>query len=294
MTESIEYLLKIRKVAGDVYKKAAVFFKKDKEFARFLTLLAEDERGHIDALLDAVEQLKHLAGYGDKDANFIAFDAVTKDEIERPLLETKEKLLGKVLTKKAMISCIVAIELAEWNHVFLYLLNTLRHSTLEFQRLAAMVERHKKRIEAFLESLPDSQEELEQVRRLPSVWRPRILIVDDDAEILLLLSIVLAKEADPETAENGEEALLRTSRRYFDLIISDVNMPVMDGIEFYKEAAKADKSIRERFLFLTGLPTDENIAFFTKNQLKYMEKPRRLYDVRPAVHDIMMRRSPHA
>ncbi len=293
MRETIEYLLKIEKTAGDIYTEAAVFFRKDKEFARFLSLLAEDEADHFDAVTDVKEQLEHLAGNADKAPAFITLDAVTKRDIERPFIEAREKLLAGDLTKDAMMSLIVAVEFSEWNHIFLYFLNTMRGGSLEFQRLAAMIEQHKKRIETFLESLPEGHKYLEMVRGLPSVWRPRILIVEDDVQIAQLLSAVLARQGEIETVESGERALQKTSVRYFDVIISDVHMPVMNGIEFYSQAAKADANVRERFLFLTAFPTDENIAFFTKNQLKYMEKPIPLDKVRRAVQDIVQRASEH-
>ncbi len=156
-----------------------------------------------------------------------------------------------------------------------------------------MIDQHKKRIESSLKSLPDDHKHLEQVRRLPGAWRPRILIVEDDAQLAQLLSIFLATEGDVETAENGKRALRKTSVNHFDVIISDVNMPVMSGIEFYKQAAEVDPSIGKRFLFFTGYITNENIGFFTKNGLKYMEKPLPLDEVRQAVQDIMRRASGH-
>jgi two-component system chemotaxis response regulator CheY len=64
----------------------------------------------------------------------------------------------------------------------------------------------------------------------------KILIVDDSASVRTVARIALS-EAGYETAEanNGQEALQQLSGARFHLIVSDVNMPVMDGITFLKE-----------------------------------------------------------
>lgn len=63
-----------------------------------------------------------------------------------------------------------------------------------------------------------------------------IMLVDDSETVLMSLQTVLAKAGfDVETARNGHEALERIDRGARpDLIISDVNMPAMDGIAFAK------------------------------------------------------------
>jgi CheY-like chemotaxis protein len=286
--EIIDFLLEIEKMAGDIYKDASAFFKHDEEFARFLSLLAEDEASHLDIMVNAG---KYLAGMNEEAPAFINLSSATKKKIERPFMEIRENLLEGNLTKEIMISCIVTAEFSEWNHVFLYVVNTFRDASLEFQRLAAKIHEHKKGIETFLESLPDGQKHLEKVRRLPGIWREKILVVEDNPAIAELLSIVLAEEGMVKTVENGEEGLRKTSEEYFDVIVSDVDMPIMSGIEFYKQAAERDTSIGERFLFFTGYPTSENIDFFEKHNLRYMTKPADIDKIRTGVRDLLLRTS---
>lgn len=284
MKEIIEYLLKIEKTAGDIYRDASVFFQHDKEFARFLSLLAEDEADHFDAIVSADES---FVGNADKVPAFISLNSTTKQKIERPFIEAREKLLSGDLTKDAMISCIVEVEFSEWNHIFLYFVNMLRDSSWEFQRLAAVIQRHKERIEAYLESLPGGHKHLEKIRQLPGVWQQRILVIEDDAAIAALLSVILAREGIVERAENAEEGLRKMSKQYFDIIISDFDMPAVSRMELYEQAAKKDSSIRERFLLFTGHLTSENLAFFAKHSLRYMTKPAELNEIKMAVRDIM-------
>lgn len=66
-----------------------------------------------------------------------------------------------------------------------------------------------------------------------------ILIVDDSASLRQVVSIALRGEGyEVLEAANGKEALAKLDGKKINLIISDVNMPVMDGITFAKEAKK--------------------------------------------------------
>jgi DNA-binding response OmpR family regulator len=61
---------------------------------------------------------------------------------------------------------------------------------------------------------------------------PRILLVDDEQAILTLLSYPLRKEGyDVVRAADGQEALARFSESAFDLVVLDVMMPKLDGLE---------------------------------------------------------------
>jgi len=57
----------------------------------------------------------------------------------------------------------------------------------------------------------------------------RILVVDDDVDILEALACVLGDNHEVSTARNGAEALRQLSAQTFDAIVLDLMMPVMDG-----------------------------------------------------------------
>ena len=72
---------------------------------------------------------------------------------------------------------------------------------------------------------------------------PNILIVEDDKELSMLFQKVLEKSGyQVKSASDGAQALEVLDREYIDLIISDIMMPVMDGLE---TAEKIRKSGRE-------------------------------------------------
>lgn len=67
----------------------------------------------------------------------------------------------------------------------------------------------------------------------------RILVVDDEAQIRTMLTQMLEHEGYiVHTAENGEEGLALVGRYAFDLVITDMIMPVKDGLKFIMELVR--------------------------------------------------------
>ena len=76
--------------------------------------------------------------------------------------------------------------------------------------------------------------------------RPRILVVDDVEDNVFTLERRLKQFLEPEitTAANGREALEKLRAAPFDLVLLDVQMPVMDGVAVLDQM-KSDMSMRE-------------------------------------------------
>lgn len=86
----------------------------------------------------------------------------------------------------------------------------------------------------------------------------KVLIVDDDRTNLLLISTLLTtKGYTVAQADNGETALEILRREKFDLIISDILMPVMDGYYFCRECKKDEILKNIPFIFCSGTYTSE-------------------------------------
>jgi len=81
-----------------------------------------------------------------------------------------------------------------------------------------------------------------------------ILLVDDEESILFSLQRILELSGNYEilTAENGKEALLRMRRVMPDLIISDIYMPEMDGMELCRHIRENEVTKNMPFIFLTA------------------------------------------
>src|SRR3989338_1672459 len=77
-----------------------------------------------------------------------------------------------------------------------------------------------------------------------------MLAIDDDASILGLSANILTDFGyEVQTATNGLEGLKMIESAQYDLIISDINMPVMDGIEFYRKLVNKTPSMKGRVIF---------------------------------------------
>jgi two-component system response regulator PilR (NtrC family) len=84
----------------------------------------------------------------------------------------------------------------------------------------------------------------------------KILVVDDERSIRELLEIVLKKEGfDVQSASSAEEALDRTKTVEFDLIVSDIKMADMSGIELLRNLRTA--SFNGQFILLTAFASAE-------------------------------------
>jgi len=103
--------------------------------------------------------------------------------------------------------------------------------------------------------------------------RRKILVVDDEELIGKALRIILAEEGAVEYARNGREALAKSAVTSYDVFIVDMNMPVMNGMDFYKEAVKTLSGIKERIIFFTGSCEEGYFSFFRENNLRFLEKP---------------------
>jgi two-component system response regulator AtoC len=64
--------------------------------------------------------------------------------------------------------------------------------------------------------------------------RPRILIADDEEGIRESLNLILAEEHELDFAQDGEETLQKLERGVFDLLLLDIKMPRLDGLEVLK------------------------------------------------------------
>ncbi|GBD95641.1 MAG TPA: response regulator [Nitrospirae bacterium] len=101
----------------------------------------------------------------------------------------------------------------------------------------------------------------------------RILVLDDDPVITLSCKRILGAEGySISTVEKGEDALNKLSKEDFDLLISDVRLPDINGMEVLKEARVIKP--KTDVVIITGYPTLEDARESTKlGAAEYIEKP---------------------
>ena len=90
----------------------------------------------------------------------------------------------------------------------------------------------------------------------------KLLLVDDEPDILEFLSYNFRKKGfDVITANNGTEGLKLAEQKLPHLIISDVMMPDMDGVEMCNEIKKNSTLSSIPFVFLTALTDDYKVLY---------------------------------
>src|SRR5277367_746573 len=114
-----------------------------------------------------------------------------------------------------------------------------------------------------------------------------LLIVDDERSIRELLEISFRKEGHKvEVATNGESAKRLLASRIFDIVVSDICMPDMDGVELLRYSKEVSPA--STFILITGVPTiDTAINAVNFGADRYVIKGDRLLDeLRPAVQQV--------
>ncbi len=112
------------------------------------------------------------------------------------------------------------------------------------------------------------------VAKEESKVKGRILVVDDEPIVLKSCERVLAPEGfEVETSESGPDALRKLDNgKSFDVIVTDIKMPEMDGIEFMAEVRKKDPDVG--IVLITGYPSQESIKeALTLRIVDYLPKP---------------------
>ena len=107
-----------------------------------------------------------------------------------------------------------------------------------------------------------------------STARSRILLVDDEESIRKLLTRMLESSYDVESAADGKAAirLLHQPDAHYDLLISDLNMPDMDGLTLIREAQRINPTLAA--IVITGYSTESSaIEALNLGVVGYLTKP---------------------
>jgi len=107
----------------------------------------------------------------------------------------------------------------------------------------------------------------------------RILLAEDDESMRGFLERALAKAGyDVAAFENGEAALERLKEEPFTLLLTDIVMPVMDGIELARRASELDPDLK--IMFITGFAAVTlNTEAAAPRNARVLSKPFHLKDL---------------
>lgn len=114
----------------------------------------------------------------------------------------------------------------------------------------------------------------------------KILIVDDEKNIRLTLKTALKNAGyEVETAVNGEDGLSKVNEEEFPVILLDMKMPGIDGIQFLKELN--NKEIETKVIMITGYGSVETAVETLKlGAIDYLRKPFKPEEIIEIVEDV--------
>jgi excisionase family DNA binding protein len=117
----------------------------------------------------------------------------------------------------------------------------------------------------------------------PAATRRRVLVADDEESIRDLLSKALAmSDYEVETAADGSSALGRLRARDYDLLVADLRMPGMDGLQLIRDARRFQAGLK--VIIITGYSNESSaIEAVNLGVTGYLTKPFRVPQVLAAV-----------
>jgi CheY-like chemotaxis protein len=148
---------------------------------------------------------------------------------------------------------------------------------------------------SFFVELPVSGQELESRKPAAEPVTPdsfrgvRVLVVEDELALSTAVSEALADAGCVvDRAADGEEGLARLAGSSYDLVVCDLKMPRVDGVQFYRAMAAAAPALARRVIFVTGAVAGTDAErFLEETGCRWLSKPFRLADLLRAARETL-------
>jgi DNA-binding NtrC family response regulator len=117
--------------------------------------------------------------------------------------------------------------------------------------------------------------------------KKRILVVEDDAEMRSLLKDFFEEEGfETDSVSNGSEAFRKLAKGSFDLVITDVRMPGLTGLDILPGIKKLQPEAP--IIVITAFGSEEACRkAFERGATAYLEKPLHFCKLRTMIHEII-------
>jgi CheY-like chemotaxis protein len=276
LEQFIDEAIQLELNAAEIY---SIFSEAIPDDANFWASLALEEKNHAAVLKTGKEILMPIDQFpGEILPNFI-----------QPLIDTNrwlksliEKFAEVKPDSKTAFSIALKIETSAGEQHFQRVMESPSDSNFIkiFQELCEDDIHHLSRIREYMKSRHEQGETLENGTK-------KILIVINDDLVAKLLKTILESEGQINIAANGRDGLQKVKEKDYSLIVSAIEMPIMDGIEFYNEAKRLYPDLHKRFLFFTSKLSSECISFFQDEDIRYLKKPATIYEIRDVALSIL-------
>lgn len=121
-----------------------------------------------------------------------------------------------------------------------------------------------------------------------NIRKKRILVVEDELVLGKLCVRILNLEGyDVDLAANGKTAQAMVENKDYDICLSDIRTPGMNGMDLYKYLLETQPSLAEKTLFMTGDIMNKSITTFLKeNKVSYILKPFTHAELNAAINEL--------
>lgn len=143
------------------------------------------------------------------------------------------------------------------------------------------------------EAIAATQDNTSMVNKAPQENNKEytILLVEDNQELLVLMSSLLSDKYNVLTAANGEKAQRLIKKASLDVVVTDVMMPVMDGIELTKWIKTSENYAQLPVVMLTAkTQTEDRNEAYRVGADAYITKPFKLEDLQLRIDNIIANR----
>ena len=103
--------------------------------------------------------------------------------------------------------------------------------------------------------------------------KPCVLIVEDDIDLRYLYAYVLFTGFEVRTAQNGADAIIEVLSHKPDVIITDINLPLLDGIEFIQTVKRDMDCAKVPILVVSGASLETLAQASDAGAAKVIAKP---------------------
>jgi len=275
MNTLLKQLIKTNELANDFYSQAVNEKQKDRDTSELFNGLQKSRLRSNEILLNAVKGLPATPP--------ALIDPASIEELKEECCAVFRKITAFngpcPPSAKELLEFTLEIELTGPGKIYSEAIDALRKNSRAFITLAATTQWRRRLLQSYISHRFEYTNHLRLFENL--------LVADDSTATITLLADTLSGEGSVHTAGNGISALRKLEKKYFAAIISDISMPLMGGVDFYRSAEKRYPGIGQRFIFFTDTASMNDIDFFKINKINYLPKPSSLRNIREAVLKVM-------
>ena len=276
LEQFIDEAIQLELNAAEIY---SIFSEAIPEDANFWATLAWEEKNHAAVLKTGKDVLMPMEQFpGEILPNVIQ----TLVDTNNWLNSLKEKFAETKPDRETAFAIAIKIESSAGEQHFQRVMDSPSDSNI-IKILQDLCEDDIHHLSRIREYMKDGSE----LREISGNKTKKILIVINDDSVAKLLRTILEPEGQIDIAGNGREGLQKVKGQDYDLIVSAIEMPIVDGIKFYNEAKGMYPDLYKRFLFFTGAPSSEWVSFFRDQGLRYLTKPATINEIRAAALSIL-------